>query len=239
VLHAWFNGERHVDDTHMRESAEVINDVSRRADAIERDARRINALSQLEASQTYDAIVTGSARRDARVRLLDSGIAAVLPRSAHLQPGTRCRVTVVGLDPLLQRIDLRAEGGPKGSYAAPKEQRDRTDNNEKNRAKRTSKPSSSKPSSGKPSSSRPSSGKPSSEKPASGHPAHPSAETPTQKDSSGKTSSRQRPARKRAASRQVAPKDSAHNTAGKQENAPEAPRKSSRRNSRPGRQKQS
>lgn len=104
VLHAWFRGERHVDDSFMRRACVTINDVSRAADLAERDARQLQALSSLEVSGIHDVVVVGSKNRDARVRFLDSGLQALLPRAGHLHAGKKLQVRIVSVDPLTQHL---------------------------------------------------------------------------------------------------------------------------------------
>ena len=106
VLHAWFQGERAVDEVSMRSSVDVINTVSRRAEQVERDARRLGALLELDESISYEVVVIGSTKRDARVRFVGMDLTALISHAAHLRPGFRTTVTIAHLDPLAQKLEL-------------------------------------------------------------------------------------------------------------------------------------
>jgi ribonuclease R len=112
VLHAWFRGERHVDDTFMRRSCVTINEVSRAADAAERDARQLRALADLTISSVHEVVVLGSKNRDARVRFTETGLQTFLPRGGYLHAGRKIQVRVVACDPLTQHLQIDAVSVP-------------------------------------------------------------------------------------------------------------------------------
>jgi VacB/RNase II family 3'-5' exoribonuclease len=115
VLHEWFKGHRAVDEIPMHQAVITINSVSRRAEMVERDARRLQALLILDATQTYEVVVTSSTKRDARVRFVGLDLQAFIPHAAHLRPGFRTQVRITTLDPLAQKLELEISNNKRAS----------------------------------------------------------------------------------------------------------------------------
>lgn len=115
VLHEWFKGHRAVDEIPMHQAVITINSVSRRAEMVERDARRLQALLVLDSTQTYEVVVTGSTKRDARVRFVGLDLQAFIPHASHLRPGFRTQVRITALDPLAQKLELEMSNNKRSS----------------------------------------------------------------------------------------------------------------------------